>query len=85
MNMPQTAEALIGIIALAKELVELSKDGVSTSDAVVLAKKLAVDANFRNKLISAVQGVDQVPSELIPFTMDKGIEIILVLVAELKK
>ena len=83
--MKQTKEALVGLIALAKEIVELSKDGLQPADAVALATKVASDEAFRNKLLAAVQGVEQIPAELNPVTLEKVIDLVVALALELKK
>ena len=83
--MQQTKEALIGLIALAKEIVALSKDGVQPADAVVLASKIASDEVFRNKLLAAVQGIEQIPAEIQPVTIEKVIDLVIALALELKK
>lgn len=82
--MQQTKEAIVGLIALAKEVVELSKDGLQPSDMMVLVSKLAADEVFRTKLLNAVQGLEKIPEELTPFTVEKGIDIVLALALELK-
>ncbi len=82
--MQQTKEAIVGLIALAKEVVELSKDGLQPSDMMVLVSKLAADEVFRTKLLNAVQGLEKIPEELTPFTIEKGIDIVLALALELK-
>ncbi len=83
--MQQTKEALIGLIALAKEIILLSKDGLQPADAVALASKIASDEAFRNKLLAAVQGVEQIPAELQPVTVEKVIDLVIALAFELKK
>jgi hypothetical protein len=83
--MQQTKEALVGIVALAKEIVELSKDGLQPADVVVLASKVASDEVFRNKLLAAVQGLEQIPAELNPVTVEKVIDLVIALALELKK
>jgi hypothetical protein len=82
--MQQTKEAIVGLIALAKEVLELSKDGLQPSDMMVLVSKLAADEVFRTKLLNAVQGLEKIPEELTPLTIEKGIDIVLALALELK-
>ncbi len=82
--MKETKEALVGIIALAKEVVELSKDGLQPSDIMVLVSKLAADEAFRTKCLNAVQGLEKIPEELNPLTIEKGIDLVLAIALELK-
>jgi hypothetical protein len=82
--MKETKEAIVGIIALAKEIVELSKDGLQPSDMMVLVSKLAADEIFRTKLLNAVQGLEKIPAELQPLTIEKGIDLVLAIALELK-
>lgn len=83
--MQQTKEALVGLVALAQEIIALSKDGLQAADAVALASKIASDEAFRNKLIAAAQGMEQIPAEVVPVTLEKVIELVIALVSELKK
>ena len=83
--MQQTKEALIGLVALAKEIAVLSKDGLQPADAVALVSKVASDEVFRNKLLAAVQGVEQIPSEIAPVTVEKVIDLVIVLALAIKE
>lgn len=82
--MKETKEAIVGLIALAKEVVELSKDGLQPADMMVLVSKIAADEAFRTKLLNAVQGLEKIPAELQPITIEKGIDIVLAIALELK-
>lgn len=82
--MKETKEAIVGLIAVAKEIVALSKDGLQPADLVVLMTKAASDEVFRNKLLNAVQGLEKIPAELQPITIEKGIDIVLAIALELK-
>jgi hypothetical protein len=82
--MKETKEALVGLVALAKEVIEVSKDGLQPADMMVLVSKLAADEVFRTKLLNAVQGLEKIPEELNPFTIEKGIDIVLAIALELK-
>jgi hypothetical protein len=83
--MQQTKEALVGLVALAKEIVLLSKDGLQPADALALASKVATDDVFRGKLLAAVQGIEQIPSEIQPVSLEKVIDLVIALALELKK
>lgn len=82
--MKETSEAIVGLVALAKEVAVLAKDGLDVSDAVALAKKVATDEVFRDKITSAVQNCGAIPAELTPVTVEKVIALVLALTAALK-
>lgn len=82
--MKETSEAIIGLVVLGKELLELSKDGIQANDAVALAALIAKDEAFRNKLVAAVQGCEKIPAELTPVTIEKVIALVVAISQALK-
>ena len=83
--MQQSKELVVGIVALAKEAMALGKDGFQPADALQFVKDVATNEEFRNKMLLAVQGVDQVPAEWSPVTIEKVVEIVAAVVDELRK
>jgi len=66
----ETREFLIGICTLAGFIMHRLSDGkVSLGDAFALARML-LSKKFRNAMIDAVQGLEQIPKELLE--MDKA-------------
>jgi hypothetical protein len=68
-------EAILGLVVLGKAVAVLAKDGVDLSDAVALGQKFAADPAFKDKVLEAVKGIDQVPAEVKDLTLAEGLEL----------
>ena len=60
----ETKEAIKGIAELLVVVKDLAKDGIDLSDAVALGSKIVSDEAFRGALVKAVQGAQNIPTEI---------------------
>lgn len=81
--MKETKEAVIGFLALAKELAVVFKDGVQVADAAVIFAKLQDEA-FMAKLKAAYEGVEKVQTEVKEASAAEVIEILAAALPEIK-
>ena len=81
--MKETKEALVGVLAVAKLIVDLSKDGLDIKDAVDLFAKLQEPA-LKAKVDAAIEGVQKVQDEFKSATAVEYFELIMVALPELK-
>lgn len=63
-DLKETKEFVVGSIALTKVIISELSDGFQSSDLIDLAKKLASDEEFRNKVWEAAKGAQHIPAEL---------------------
>ena len=84
MDVKESKEGLIALIALGKVVAKLAADGLDMSDAVALGSKLISDAQFRGKLTAGLQGLDKIGPELKDIAASEAIELIEAIVDEVK-
>lgn len=70
-------EALVGINLLAVFLAEHLKDGLDIGDGIAVWQKLSSDEEFKQKLISAFEGIKAVPEEIKDMDLAEGIELMM--------
>jgi hypothetical protein len=63
-RLKETSEFVIGSIALSKAVMAELHDGFQASDLINLARKISVDAEFRELLWEAAKGIPAIPQEL---------------------
>lgn len=63
-DLKETKEFVAGAIALGKVISAELQDGFQSSDLIDVAKKLASDESFREKVWEAAKGVQHIPQEL---------------------
>jgi hypothetical protein len=80
MAVKETTEAVVGLLNLTIVIAGLLKDGPQWSDAVALVEKFTNDAEFKNSLVQAIDGISKVPDELKNLTVAEALEIVKVLV-----
>jgi hypothetical protein len=80
----ETQEFMSGSIRLGKFVAISAADGLDWKDATALANKLITDEAFRQSLITAVEGVKQIPGELKDLTWDEGVVLAKVAIEELR-
>jgi len=68
-------EALVGVNELAIFLAERMKDGVGVDDAMAVFTKLTSDAEFKDKMSAAFEGISLIPAELKDVDLSEGMEI----------
>lgn len=84
MEIKESKEAVIALVALGKVVAKLAADGLDMSDAVALGSKLISDADFRGKLTAGLQGLDKVVPELKDIAASEALELIEAIVHEIK-
>ena len=84
MEVKESKEALIALVALGKAVAVLAKDGLDLGDAVALGSKLIGDEKFRAKLAAGVQGLDQIVPELKDIAASEALELIEAIISEIK-
>ena len=82
--MKETKEALVGILALAKVIAELAKDGVQVQDAIALFAKLQEPA-LKAKVDAAIADVQKVQDEVKVAKASDYFDIVMVALPELKE
>lgn len=60
----ETKEALIGAMVLGVFVAARLKDGAQLDDALALGQKFVGDAEFKAKVMAAIEGIDKVPAEV---------------------
>jgi hypothetical protein len=78
-------ELAVGLIVIATILAEEFKDGIQATDAVEIFAKVKGNSELQAKILSAYNGIDQVPAEAKDLNLSEGVEIIVALVPEIKK
>ena len=81
--MKETKEALVGILALAKVIAELAKDGVQVQDALSLFAKLQ-EPELKAKVDAAIADVQKVQDEVKVASAADYFELLIVALPELK-
>lgn len=81
----ETQEAIIAGVKVAKVLSAAAKDGLDIKDAVAVGTKFATDAEFRGAIIAGIQDSGKIPEEIKDIDMQEGFELVLAVLAELKK
>lgn len=84
MDVKETKEALVAVIALGKAVAELAKDGLDLGDAVALGSKIVSDEVFRAKLVAGVSGLSKIGPELKDVAASEALELIGAIYEELK-
>ena len=84
MEVKESKEALVALVALGKAVAVLAKDGLDLGDAVALGTKLIGDEKFRSKLAAGVQGLDQIVPELKDIAASEALELIEAIISEIK-
>jgi hypothetical protein len=64
LKLKETKEFLKGAISLAKAFSAEMGDGFQSSDLINIARKLSVDAAFRESIWEAAKGIQSIPQEL---------------------
>ena len=68
-------EAMVGINELAMFLAMRMKDGVGVDDAMAVWTKLNSDADFKDKMVAAYDGIAGVPAEIKDIDLAEGLEL----------
>lgn len=84
MDVKESKEAIIGIVALGTFVAKRAKDGIGLDDAGALFTALVGDEAFRAKVIEAARGAELVPAELRDLSFEEGIELATTLVSALR-
>jgi len=84
MEVKESKEALVALVALGKAVAVLAKDGLDLGDAVALGSKLIGDEKFRAKLAAGAQGLDQIVPELKDIAASEALELIEAIISEIK-
>lgn len=84
MDVKESKEALVAVVLFVKEISKAAKDGLDLSDAVALGSKFVTDAEFREKLVKGVQGIDKLPAELKDIAASEALELLGALYEQLK-
>lgn len=81
--MKETKEALVGILALAKVIAELAKDGVQVQDAITLFAKLQ-EPELKAKVDAAIVDVQKVQDEVKVASASDYFDLVMIALPELK-
>jgi hypothetical protein len=81
--MKETKEALVGILALAKVIAELAKDGVQVQDAISLFAKLQ-EPELKAKVDAAIADVQKVQDEVKAASAADYFDLVMIALPELK-
>lgn len=84
MDVKESKEAVIALVALGKVVAGLAKDGLDLSDAVALGSKIVADEAFRAKLLAGVAGLDKIVPELKDIAASEAIDLVEAIVHELR-
>jgi len=84
-DVKETKEAIVALVKLGKFLAVQAKDGLDIKDIGALTAKLVSDEQFRLALVEGIEGSAKIPVEMKEISFEKGIEIALAVIAELKK
>jgi len=71
----ETKEALIGAMALGVFVAARLKDGAQLDDALALGQKFVGDADFKAKVMAAIEGIDKVPAEVKDISFAEVLEL----------
>ena len=82
-KMKETKEALVGILALAKVIAELAKDGVQVQDAISLFAKLQ-EPELKAKVDAAIADVQKVQDEVKVASAADYFDLVMIALPELK-
>lgn len=84
MDVKESKEAVVALLALGKVVAGLAKDGIDLGDAVALGSKIVSDEAFRAKLVAGVQGLDKIAPELKDLAASEALELLGAIYEELK-
>lgn len=85
LTIKETKEALIGVNKLSILMMKRLKDGVGIDDAFAVYEKLKSDAEFRQALVDAYQGIEKVPAEVKDIDLSEAVELVSVQVSYIPK
>lgn len=74
----ETKEVLIGANEVAILMIKLLKDGVQLGDFEQIYMNMMQNSEFRAKVLTAYEGVSQVPAEIKDLDLSEGVELVLV-------
>lgn len=83
-KLKETKEALVGVLAIAKIIVELSKDGIQVSDAISLFNKLQ-DEEIKGKIDAAISDIKKVQEEIQVCGLSESVDLIVHVLPEVKE
>ena len=75
MEVKETKEAILAVVAVGKFVVEKGKDGLDLNDLGALITKFVEDEQFKGVLMAGVDGIDKVPAELSDLEFAEVIEL----------
>jgi len=75
MEVKETKEAILAVVAVGKFVVEKAKDGLDLNDLGALITKFVEDEQFKGVLMAGVDGIDKVPAELSDLEFAEVIEL----------
>jgi hypothetical protein len=81
----ELSEALCGVMEISICLMENFKDGVQASDFVSIMSKLQSDKAFQEKLVSAYQGVGEIPGEVKDLDLVESSQLIMTMLPYIPK
>ena len=79
LGVKDTKEAILAMVILGKFVAERLKDGAQLDDALALGTKLIGDAEFKEKVMAGINGIDKVPAEIKDLSMVDALELAQVL------
>ena len=77
-------EVLDGVFALYKFMAAQAEDGLDWGDAGSLAVKLVEDEDFRNLLIEAFKGYEEIGGEIKDLSFSEGVDLVQYVIDKLK-
>jgi hypothetical protein len=72
----ETKEVLVAVNEVALVLVKQLKDGVGLDDFAAVYAKITGDAEFREKLYAAYEGISKVPAEVVDLDLGEVIDLV---------
>lgn len=85
MEVKESKEALIALVALGKAVAAAAKDGLDLSDALALGTKFVSDDKFRSAIVEGVKGLEKIGPELKDLAASEALDLLGAIYEELKK
>jgi hypothetical protein len=79
-GIPQSKEAIIGMMELALLMAEVLKDGAQLSDLGIVWAKMSSDKRFKEKMRAALDKIGEVPKEMGDLSLPEGMELAMLLI-----
>ena len=85
MEVKESKEALIALVALGKAVAAAAKDGLDLPDALALGTKFVSDDKFRSAIVEGVKGLEKIGPELKDLAASEALDLLGAIYEELKK